>query len=108
MKSYLDEVVYKDENTEILGVTRVFDPMLLEEIINFNSEEGNYDRIVAAELAVALADHLNPQFVVASEKKDPRYESYFGKKKGSNTVLDFTQPKNLTYNNGRRRSKLFI
>jgi hypothetical protein len=82
--------------------------MLLEEIINFNSEEGNYDRIVAAELAIALADHLNPQFVVASEKKDPRYEAYFGKKKGSNTVLDFSRPSAVTYNNGRRRSKLFI
>jgi hypothetical protein len=108
LKSYLDDVIYKDEQNETLGVTRVFDPMLLEEIINFNSEEGNYDRIVAAELAIALADHLNPQFVVASEKKDPRYEAYFGKKKGSNTVLDFSRPSAVTYNNGRRRSKLFI
>lgn len=108
LKSYLDDVIYKDGDNETLGVTRVFDQMLLEEIIHFNSEEGNFDRIVAAELAIALADHLNPQFVVASEKKDPRYEAYFGKRKGSNTVLDFSKPSTMNYQSGRRRSKLFI
>jgi len=107
LKSYLDDVIYKDGDKETLGVTRVFDPMLLEEIINFNSEEGNYDRIVAAELAIALADHLNPQFVVASEKQDPRLKAYFAGKKTSNTVIDFSQPSTIRYNNGRRRSKLF-
>lgn len=108
LKSYLDDVIYKEGDNETLGVTRVFDPMLLEEIINFNSEEGNYDRIVAAELAIALADHLNPQFVVASEKKDPRYEAYFAGKKTSNKVIDFSQSSPIRYNSGRRRPKLFI
>lgn len=108
LKSYLDDVIYKEENTEILGVTRVFDPMLLEEVIHFNSEEGNYDRIVAAELAIALADHLNPQFVVSTEKKDPRFEAYFKGKKSSNKVIDFSVSAPIRYNNGRRRSKLFI
>ena len=109
-KSYLDDIIYKDEEggNDTLGVTRVFDSMLLEEVINFNSEEGNYDRIVAAELAIALADHLNPQFVVATEKKDPRFEAYFGGRKSSNKVIDFSSPSPIKYNNGRRRSKLFI
>jgi hypothetical protein len=106
LKSYLDDIIYKDEETETLGVTRVFDNMLLEEIIHFNSEEGNYDRVVAAELAIALADHLNPQFVVASERKDPRFEAYFGNKKSTNTVFDYSRPSPI--NIGRsRRPKLF-
>ena len=110
LKSYLDDIIFKDEERglETLGVTRVFDPMLLEEIIHFNSEEGNYDRIVAAELAIALADHLNPQFVVTSNDQDPRLKAYFSGKKTSNTVIDFSRPSSISYNNGRRRSKLFI
>jgi len=110
LKSYLDDVIFREEekNIETLGVTRVFDPMLLEEIINFNSEEGNYDRIVAAELAIALADHLNPQFVVSTEKKDPRFEAYFKGQKSTNKVIDFSNSSPIRYNNGRRRSKLFI
>lgn len=106
LKSYLDEVVYKDEFTETLGVTRVFDTMLLEEIIMFNSEEGNYDRVVAAELAIAMADHLNPQFVISSEKQDPRIKSYFDRKKGSSSVIDFSPTSTFT-NNGKRRAKIF-
>lgn len=107
LKSYLDEVVYKDEFTETLGVTRVFDPMLLEEIIMFNSEDGNYDRVVAAELAIAMADHLNPQFIVSSDKQDPRIKSYFNRKKSSSSVIDFSIPSPTRYNNGRRAPKIF-
>lgn len=107
LKSYLDEVVFKDEYTETLGVTRIFDTMLLEEIIMFNSEEGNYDRVVAAELAIALADHLNPQFIVASEKQDPRIKSYFDRRKSSSSVIDFSNPTPTTFSNGRRRPKIF-
>lgn len=65
LKNYMDAVinVVKDENNsvikELLGVTRVYDPMLLEEIIKFN-EDGNFDREVAASLAIALANHLDP------------------------------------------------
>lgn len=85
-KSYLDEVVYVDRETgnETLGVTRIFDPMLLTEIIKFNFDTGNFDRIVAAELAIAMADHLNPQFVVSNVDKDPRLRSYFDSKKDVN------------------------
>jgi hypothetical protein len=108
LKSYLDEVVFKDEERETLGVTRIFDSMLLEEIIMFNSDEGNYDRVVAAELAIAMADHLNPQFVVSSDKQDPRIKSYFAGKKSSSSVIDFTPSSSVRFNNGRRRSKLFI
>ena len=39
---------------EVTGVSKIFDPVLLEEIIQYN-DQGNFDRIVAAELAIAQA-----------------------------------------------------
>ena len=113
LKSYLDEVVYqeKDENgsviKETLGVTRVFDTMLLEEITKFNAD-GNFDRVVAAELAIALADHMNPQFIVSSEKGDPRLRGYFkGRQKSINqSVVDFSRNNMMIRN--KRKSKLFL
>lgn len=52
LKKYMEEVIYteKDENgaitRELLGITKIFDPVLLEEIIQYD-DEGNFDRIVA-------------------------------------------------------------
>jgi hypothetical protein len=42
-----------------LGVSRILDPMLLEEVINFGPDV-NVDRIVAAECALVLANELDP------------------------------------------------
>lgn len=71
-KTYLEESLYreKDENDivirEVLGATRVFDTMLLEETVKYN-EEGNFDRVIAVELALALAAHLNPMYLASLE-----------------------------------------
>jgi len=92
LKNYLDEVIYeeKDENgstiREVLGVHRVFDPMLLEEIIKF-SKDGNFDRVVAAELALALADKMKPLGKVNSVESDPRFKSLFNKNKASSSMF---------------------
>jgi hypothetical protein len=113
LKSYLDDTIYieKDDKgsviSETLGVTKVFDTMLLEEIIKFNAD-GNFDRIIAAELAIALADHLNPQFVVADTNTDPRLRAYFAKQKGSKSVLDFSNKRTTMTGRPKRRSKLFL
>jgi hypothetical protein len=62
---YLREVVYSEKDVEgsivreVTGISRVFDPVLLEETIQYN-DEGNFDRIIAAELAIALAMKLDP------------------------------------------------
>lgn len=74
-KRYMEEVIYreKDENgvitKEVLGITKILDPVLLEEISRYNDED-NFDRVIAAELAVALAMKLDPIFGVVhgSEK----------------------------------------
>lgn len=112
LKSYLDEVIYQERDSngsvtkETLGVTRVFDTMLLEEIIKFNAD-GNFDRVIAAELAIAMADHLNPQFVVSSTDSDPRLKAYFDRRKSSRSVIDFSRSQTMIVGK-KRRSKLFL
>lgn len=86
LKNYLDEPFHieKDPDTghiisATLGVTRVLDPMLLEEIVQFNEETGNYDREVAASLAIALANHLDPLVGRVSDNDDDRIKELFKK-----------------------------
>lgn len=88
-KKYLEDVisVTKDENgsviSEILGVHRVRDTMLLEEIIQYN-EDLNADRLIAAELAVTCAMKLDPLIGKVSNKQDDRITSlYRGKRNKS-------------------------
>lgn len=65
LKRYMEEEVIteKDEDgkvtTMITGTNKIFDPVLLEEIIQYNSS-GNFDRIVAAELAIAQTLKMDP------------------------------------------------
>lgn len=108
-KEYLNEVIQKvlDENGnevgQVLGVERVLDPMLLEEIIKFNPDI-NVDREVAASIAVAYANHLNPIVHVNSTSKDPRYEAIFSKEKRATNNL--FKPVKSTFGPKRKR-KLF-
>lgn len=48
-----------------LGVTRILDPMLLEEIIKYSNKGGNYDRIVAFRHCLAYTFHLDKYFPIA-------------------------------------------
>ena len=65
LKKYTESVIHteKDEEgnviSEVKGMSKIFDPVLLEEMIQYN-EDGNFDRIIAAELAIALAMKLDP------------------------------------------------
>jgi hypothetical protein len=62
----------------VLGVNMIFDPMLIEEMIQFNEDSGNYDRIVAAELALALAAHMDPIYGKVSTKSEEPQEKHKG------------------------------
>lgn len=62
-----NDEIFIDENTPILGVTRILDPMLIEEYISYRGKpkgskgvhDGNYDRIIAWYLTNILAAHLD-------------------------------------------------
>ena len=59
LKKYTEEVVHEETNEEgevisqTKGMAKILDPVLLEEMIQYN-ESGNFDRIIAAELAIRL------------------------------------------------------
>ena len=107
LKRYMEDVIYseKDEdgNTikEVTGVSKMFDPMLLEEIIQYN-DEGNFDRIIAAELAIAQALKMDPIIGKIGGTNDDRVRSLYSKKIKSNKL--FSSSKNMF---NTRQNKLF-
>lgn len=108
MKDYLEEqlIIEKDEDgkitNEILGVNRVLDPVLLEEIIQFH-DDLNTDRLIAAELAIAQAVKMDPIIGAIGQKKDPRIEQLFNRqKKNKSQIFGNSKP---TFS--KRKNKLF-
>lgn len=89
LRTFLNETLYREKAEdgsvikEILGVSRIPDIMALEEIIKFNPD-GNFDRLIAYELAVAMAKHLDPT-IGAVGKDDPYLKSYFNRKNKRST-----------------------
>lgn len=118
LKEYLDQVVHEEKNengsviNQVFGTVRILDPMLLEEIIRFDKEK-NFDRVIAAELAVALANKLNPILKVNSLEADGRIKAYFDKLIGNGGKKQ-QRPKSVFNMNitGRRstgrKSRLFL
>ena len=112
LKKYMEESIYKETNEqgevvkEVLGVSKIFDPVLLEEIIQYN-DQGNFDRIVAAELAIAQALKMNPIMGKIGGTSDERVASMFKKKRGN---ILFTEARGNMFGQARnkyKRNKLF-
>ena len=107
LKRYMEDVIYseKDDNgivtREVTGVSKIFDPMLLEEIIQYN-DEGNFDRIIAAELAIAQALKMDPILGKIGGTSDDRVKSLYSKKIKSGKL--FNSSKNMF---NTRKNKLF-
>ena len=80
LKKYLEGTIYKETNEageivrEVLGVSKIFDPVLLEEVIQYN-DSGNFDRIIAAELAIAQALKMDPIFGKIGGSSDDRVKA---------------------------------
>ena len=93
LKKYSEEVMHveKDDDGNIIsetkGMVKIFDPVLLEEMIQYN-EEGNFDRIIAAELAIALAMKLDPLMGKIGAGGDDRIKSMFAPKKKNKLFTD--------------------
>ena len=76
---YLQETieVQTDEegnHKQVLGVSRILDPMLIKELLKFNPR-ANADRKDAFGYTLLMAKNLN-RTVIVSDKVDNRYESY--------------------------------
>jgi hypothetical protein len=105
LKKYMEETIYKETNDdgdtirELLGVHKIFDPLLLEEIIQYNDED-NFDRIVASELAIAQAMKMDPIFGRVGND-DVRIQAMF--KPRQKNIL-FTQSRGMF---NKRKVKLF-
>ena len=112
LKHYMEEAIYveKDDNgvviKETLGVNKIFDPVLLEEIIQYN-DQGNFDRIIAAELAIAQAMKMDPIMGKVGGSGDERVKAMFSKKQGN---ILFTESRAGMFGkspNRYKRNKLF-
>ncbi|NBW33707.1 MAG: hypothetical protein EBR30_01480, partial [Cytophagia bacterium] len=97
LKKYMEAVVYeeKDDDGNIVkqttGVSKIFDPVLLEEIIQYN-DQGNFDRIVAAELAIAQALKMDPILGKVGGSGDDRLKAFFRPNKNNQL---FTESRGL-------------
>ncbi len=75
LKRYLEEVVYEEKDEQgniikqVLGIHRIMDPVLLEEIIQYNEKEGNFDRVIAFELTLAQVYKMDPIFGKITEER---------------------------------------
>lgn len=105
LKKYMEETIYKetDENgdtiKEVLGISKIFDPVLLEEIIQF-TDDLNTDRVVAAELAIAQALKMDPIFgKIVEESSKPTH-----RRKPKNILFPDSHQGMFT----QKKSKLFI
>jgi hypothetical protein len=108
LKKYLEDVIHaeKDEHgnliKEVTGVSKIFDPVLLEEIIQYN-DQGNFDRLVAAELAIAQALKMDPIMGRVGGSGDERIAALFSKNKKKRSVIEssggalFNQRKNKLF-----------
>jgi len=88
LKKYSEEIIHRefDENGSVIReemqMRKILDAVLLEEMIKFN-DEGNFDRIIAASLAIAQALKMDPIIGAVKEKRDSPY----GKKKLKNKLF---------------------
>jgi hypothetical protein len=104
LKKYMEEVIHVEKNDagdiirEQTGVSKMFDPVLLEEIIQYN-DQGNFDRIVAAELAIAQALKMDPIMGRVGGSGDERVKSMFAAQK-KNAL--FSESRGM-FNNKKRK-----
>jgi len=90
-KKYQEEIylLEKDEEgnvtKQITGVNKILDPMLLEETIQYN-ETDNFDRIVAAELAIVQALKMDSIIGRINGEDDARIKSLY-KTKSTRTLF---------------------
>jgi hypothetical protein len=112
-KKFMDEVIYveKDEEgktlREVIGISRILDPMLLEEIIRYD-KDGNFDRVIAAECALALAEHMTPQIRVSDTGINDRTAALYANKNKRSSILDYSKSNSFVKGNKGKTLKVFL
>lgn len=97
LKKYTDEILHeeKDDNGVVIsrskGMARILDPVLLEEIIQYN-DTGNFDRVIAAELALALAYKLDPIFGKIGDDSNSLTKALHARRSKNNGLFRNTKP----------------
>jgi len=108
LKKYSEEAIHveKDDDgniiKEVIGFSKILDPMLLEEMIQYN-DEGNFDRIIAAELAIAQALKMDPIIGKVGGSSDDRIKSLYSRKQKQNKLF----PSSGSMLTNVRKNKLF-
>jgi len=105
LKKYSEDTLIKETDEEgnvireVKGMSKIFDPVLLEEMIQYN-EEGNFDRIIAAELAIAQAMKMDPIMGMIGGSGDARIRAMQSPKKinrlfggGGSSLFTTVKPK---------------
>jgi hypothetical protein len=109
LKKYMEDriLIEKDDNgnviREVFGVSKIFDPVLLEEIIQYN-DQGNFDRIIAAELAIAQALKMDPIMGKIGGSGDDRVKAMFS---GNRQRALFSEESRIFSQPKRYKRKLF-
>jgi hypothetical protein len=112
--SYSIEEVIDNQGNISMGVTRIPDIMLLEEMINYRAKpkssngihDGNFDRIVACYHALILAEHLDKYMPIAYQKTEEK-QAERKKEIKINGFFGSITPKQSTSNSINRGRKGF-
>lgn len=103
LKKYTEEILIRDvddkgeEKSVTKGMTKIFDSVLLDEMIGYN-DEGNFDRIIAAELAIALAMKMDPLIGSIGSGSDVRVKALY-ESKPKNRLFAQNRP---VFNNNKK------
>ena len=107
LKKYIESPIFVEKDDEgkvireVIGVSKIFDPVLLEEVIQYNDQD-NFDRIIAAELAIAQALKMDPIMGKIGGSSDERVASMFKKKRGN---ILFTEARNNMFGQSKNKYK---
>lgn len=92
-----EEIIVDEEGNEIqiLGLTKILDPMLIQEMIEYKSKasgqgvhDGNYDRVISEGVAQTLARHYDIVYPIAEFKpKQKTLDELFTQKKEIKTMF---------------------
>lgn len=106
LKKHSEKVLFKEVDEEgstireKLGMATINDPMLLEEMINYNDKD-NFDREIAASLALGLAAHLDPIIGKVGGEVDSRIKEMFNRHTSGSKLFTLQQ------NSSKQVRKLF-